>query len=140
MKTWFTEESVGVDVGFANFVTLSSGEKLNEAPKKVACKLAATYGVICVETLSPSIRGFKYFFGQLEAACVKTKARLVRIGQYFPSTKKCSCCGIVRDTIPLKVRQWTCEKCGTEHDRDINAAKNIEAEGLRLLQVERRKC
>lgn len=43
-----------------------------------------------------------------------------------PSSKTCSCCGVVADKTPLQVRTWTCEDCGTAHDRDVNAAKNLE--------------
>ena len=54
----------------------------------------------------------------------------------FPSTRMCSSCGHVREALEPRVRSWTCETCGAEHDRDENAAKNIEAEGLRILANE----
>ncbi len=46
------------------------------------------------------------------------------------STKLCSSCGVKAEAMPLSVRQWTCAHCGAEHDRDINAALNIERESL----------
>lgn len=51
--------------------------------------------------------------------------RLVIIDRWYPSTKTCSVCGHLLATISLGTRYWTCPDCGTRHDRDINAAKNI---------------
>jgi putative transposase len=53
---------------------------------------------------------------------------LVVIDRWFPSSKLCSACGSIR-RMSLDVRTWTCD-CGTTHDRDVNAAKNILAAGL----------
>lgn len=55
---------------------------------------------------------------------------LVVIDRWFPSTRLCSACGTIRGKLPLNVREWTCGSCGTAHDRDVNAAKNILAAGL----------
>lgn len=55
--------------------------------------------------------------------------RLVKIDRFFPSSKRCSCCGHIVETLPLDVRRWRCPECSTEHDRDENAAKNILAAG-----------
>ncbi|MER5511594.1 RNA-guided endonuclease TnpB family protein, partial [Streptomyces sp. NPDC002766] len=54
---------------------------------------------------------------------------VIAIDRWFPSSKLCSACGTLQDTMPLNVRTWTCG-CGTTHDRDVNAAKNILAVGL----------
>ncbi|WP_354642891.1 RNA-guided endonuclease InsQ/TnpB family protein [Kitasatospora camelliae] len=54
---------------------------------------------------------------------------LVVIDRWFPSSKLCSACGTLRGKMPLNVREWTCD-CGTTHDRDVNAARNILAAGL----------
>ncbi len=54
----------------------------------------------------------------------------VQIDTFFPSSKTCSQCGHVVDFLPVEVRTWTCPECGIQHDRDLNAAKNILAEGL----------
>jgi putative transposase len=58
---------------------------------------------------------------------------LVEVDRWFPSSKRCSECRHTLDELRLDVRQWTCPKCGTCHDRDVNAARNLLAEGLRQL-------
>jgi putative transposase len=58
---------------------------------------------------------------------------LVVVDRWYPSSKTCSACGHMAASMPLSVRTWTCTTCGTRHDRDVNAAKNIRAEGLSVL-------
>lgn len=58
---------------------------------------------------------------------------LVEIDRWFPSSKTCSECHYQIAELPLDVRAWTCPSCQTHYDRDENAAKNIRAEGIRLL-------
>jgi putative transposase len=54
---------------------------------------------------------------------------VVVVDRWFPSSKTCSRCGHLLDTLPLGVREWTCPGCGEVHDRDVNAARNILAAG-----------
>ncbi|WP_276313851.1 RNA-guided endonuclease InsQ/TnpB family protein [Solihabitans fulvus] len=54
---------------------------------------------------------------------------VIAVDRWLPSTKTCSQCGHLLDTLPLHVREWTCSACGTAHDRDVNAAVNILAAG-----------
>ena len=54
---------------------------------------------------------------------------VIAIDRFYPSSKTCSACGAIVDRLPLNVREWTC-RCGTVHDRDVNAAKVIHAAGL----------
>lgn len=51
---------------------------------------------------------------------------VMKADRWYPSSKMCSACGVIRESLPLGVRQWTCESCGTEHDRDDNAAQNLK--------------
>ena len=60
---------------------------------------------------------------------------LVEIERWFPSSKTCSRCLSQMSEMPLDVREWTCPHCGTDHDRDENAAINIRVEGIRQLQL-----
>ncbi|WP_405595041.1 RNA-guided endonuclease InsQ/TnpB family protein [Streptomyces sp. NBC_01092] len=55
---------------------------------------------------------------------------VIAVDRWFPSSKLCSKCGMLQDRMPLHVRTWTCGGCGTNHDRDENAAKNLLAAGL----------
>ncbi len=57
---------------------------------------------------------------------------VVAVDRFYPSSKTCSACGRINDSMPLQVREWTC-LCGVSHDRDVNAAKNIQAAGLAVL-------
>ena len=60
----------------------------------------------------------------------------IKIGRYVPSSQTCNMCGFVnKDIRDLSVREWICPKCGTKHDRDINAAINILNEGMRILKA-----
>ncbi|MDZ7959713.1 MAG: RNA-guided endonuclease TnpB family protein [Aulosira sp. DedQUE10] len=54
---------------------------------------------------------------------------VVKIDRWFPTSKRCGNCGHIVDKLPLNIREWDCPNCGTHHDRDINAAKNILAAG-----------
>ncbi|MEV0186198.1 RNA-guided endonuclease TnpB family protein [Streptomyces sp. NPDC050625] len=65
----------------------------------------------------------------LEYKCAWYGRSLVTVDRWFPSSKLCGACGTVREKLPLNVREWTCD-CGTVHDRDVNAARNILAAGL----------
>jgi putative transposase len=55
------------------------------------------------------------------------------VDRWYPSSKTCTACGQVNKALQLHQRRWTCPACDTEHDRDDNAAVNIEREGLRLI-------
>jgi putative transposase len=69
----------------------------------------------------------------LEYKCQWYERDLVVIDRWYPSSKTCSACGRAAASLPLGVREWECEFCGTRHDRDINAAINIRAAGLAVL-------
>ena len=60
--------------------------------------------------------------------------KVVFIDRFFASSKQCSGCKEKNHMLSLSDREWVCPKCGTKHDRDLNAAKNIKEEGIRLLQ------
>ena len=59
--------------------------------------------------------------------------QLVVIDRWYPSSQTCSTCGKRTGRKALNIREWTCPYCGTHHDRDVNAAKNIQAAGLAVI-------
>lgn len=74
-------------------------------------------------------QGWYQFRSFLEYKCNWYGRELIIINQWYPSSKTCSSCGSIQTKMPLSVREWTCPDCGSVHDRDINAAKNILAVG-----------
>jgi putative transposase len=65
----------------------------------------------------------------------RSGTHLVKIDRWAATSKTCSCCGLKREELDLKVRRWTCEACGAEHDRDENAARNIKCLGILKLRA-----
>jgi len=111
---------------------------------KVSSKISNNYSTVCVETLAikkmlknPYLAqaisdcGWGMFISMLENKCDK----LIKIDKYFASSQLCSVCGYKNVEVKdLNLRKWTCPQCGTTHLRDLNAAKNIEREGLSLCE------
>lgn len=113
---------------------------------KLSRRLINENQVVCVESLkvknmirNPKLpkaiadAGWSEFVRQLQYKGEWAGRRVVAIDQYFPSSRRCSCCGFTMQKMPLDVRKWTCPECGVAHDRDINAARNIKAAGLAVL-------
>jgi putative transposase len=112
---------------------------------KLTSAIAAAFGIVCVEDLN--LRGLcrtrlaKSFHDaaigeavrQLEYKQGWRRGVLVKVDRFFPSSKRCHVCLRVNDGLKLADRQWRCPGCGTIHDRELNAAVNIELEGLTLL-------
>lgn len=104
---------------------------------KLSRKLVQTYSTVVLEDLSVkgmtrgflrkaiSDLGFGEFRRQVEYKAIETGTRVVIAPRFFPSSKACNKCGLIRETLELSERQWTCE-CGVAHNRDHNAARNLE--------------
>ena len=110
---------------------------------KLSTRLINENQVIAVESLSVSNMqknrclsksiadaGWSEFLRQLEYKANWYGRELVGIDKWYPSSKLCSDCGYTMPKMPLSVRQWTCPECGSIHDRDVNAARNVLAAGL----------
>ncbi|MER7886634.1 transposase [Streptomyces fimicarius] len=72
---------------------------------------------------------------QLQYKCAWYGRTLVVVGRFFPSTRRCSGCGATGPKLDLSVRGWSCDGCGAVHDRDVNAARNLRDEGMRLYEL-----
>lgn len=77
--------------------------------------------------------GWGMLTGFLEYKAERAGKAFIKCDRWYPSSKACSACGSICDKMPLDIRSWDCAKCGTFHDRDVNAAINIRDEGLRIL-------
>jgi len=84
-------------------------------------------GMLANRRLSRAIAdlGFYEFRRQLEYKTAMAGGALIVADRWFPSSKLCSVCGTKNETLELSERTWTCLSCGTFHDRDINAARNL---------------
>ena len=74
--------------------------------------------------------GWGTFRAMVEYKAARAGRHVIVIDRWYPSSKTCSSCGHLLAELSLKTRTWQCPSCGTRHDRDINAAKNILAAGL----------
>lgn len=112
---------------------------------KLANTLVSRYDVLCFENLNMkamqqmwgrkiSDLGFAAFMSKIEYLAVKHDKKVLKIGRWEPSSKTCSHCGHKEEEMPLNIRKWTCPNCGTRHDRDVNAAKNILMVGTSTME------
>ncbi|NHB86535.1 RNA-guided endonuclease InsQ/TnpB family protein [Photorhabdus tasmaniensis] len=79
--------------------------------------------------------GWHSFITKLEYKAAEAGVHIVKLDQGFASSKTCHCCGHKMPEMPLHKRIWQCPECGVEHDRDINAAINIQRKGIQELQA-----
>ncbi len=79
--------------------------------------------------------GWNSFLMKLEYKAAAAGVHLVKLDQWFASSKTCHCCGHKEPEMPLNKRIWQCPVCHVEHDRDINAAINIQRKGITELQA-----
>lgn len=110
---------------------------------KLSTRILRENQTVCIEslavkamgkhpTLAKSIHdvGWGEFVQMLAYKAAWYGRTLIKIDRWYPSSKRCFACGHVLDVLGLDARHWTCPACGTNHDRDVNAARNILAVGL----------
>ena len=79
--------------------------------------------------------GFYRFKEVLSDKAFNNGKKVIFIDRFYPSSKTCHNCGYINKELKLNDREWICPQCGTQHDRDINAAINILEEGERILKL-----
>lgn len=115
---------------------------------KTSKQITNAFDVVCIEDLnmkgmsralnfgkSVSDNSFGSFVSMLDYKLKEQGKQLVKIDKWFPSSKMCSTCGQVKDTLSLSDRTYHCEHCGLSLDRDYNASINIRNEGIRILSA-----
>ena len=111
-------------------------------------KLANDYDAIIIEDINmqnisqalslgkpTNDNGFGMFRSFLKYKLEEKGKHLIKVDKFYPSSKKCSSCGNIKDKLSLNTRIYICEACHTTIDRDYNAALNIKQEGIRLLSL-----
>lgn len=117
-------------------------DRRRDTMQKLSTRLVRENQVIAVEDLNIagmvknrslarviSDVGWRMLLAMLAYKCAWYGRELVRVDRFFPSSKTCHACGVVVESLPLSVREWTCSACGVAHDRDVNAARNVLASG-----------
>jgi len=117
--------------------------------RKLSTKIINSHDIICIEDLN--IKGmlknhklaknisdvsWYEFRRHLEYKANWYGRKVVKVHTFYPSSKTCSCCGNVKETLKLSERLYHCECCGLEIDRDYNASLNILRMGLEILKEE----
>ncbi len=113
---------------------------------KLAHDLTDKFDVLCFETLN--LKGMHRLWGRkisdlafgeflqiLEWVGKKKGKQVVYIDRWYPSSKTCSCCGHILESLDLSVRRWRCPSCQAENDRDINASINIKMVGASTIRL-----
>lgn len=118
--------------------------------QKLSSEIANRYKVVIVEDLNLKAMGnhgfhlgtsvyrnsYSTFLSLLEYKLERRGGRLVKVSRWFSSSKRCSSCGHVKESLELSERTYVCEECGAVLGRDVNAARNLWVEGVRLLCAE----
>jgi putative transposase len=118
----------------------------NDCLHKLSTGLVRQHDLVSIEDLS--VRGLAKTklaksvldagWGLLRSMLVykadRNDSHVVAIGRFFASSKTCSACGLINIDLTLADRVWTCA-CGVQHDRDLNAARNVDREGMRLFAL-----
>lgn len=103
-------------------------EIVNLLPSKIVLEDLNVRGMMKNRHLSRAIQeqGFHKFRFFMEYKAQERGIELIVADRFYPSSKKCSCCGAIKQDLKLKDRVYRCGVCGLEIDRDTNAARNLE--------------
>ena len=111
--------------------------QLADENQAVAAETLNVKGMMKNRRLSAAIAdvGWNGLLTKVEYKLKRKGGRVAKIDRWFPSSKRCSCCGAINKELKLSDREWQCVACGKMHDRDHNASQNIRTEGIVILKA-----
>lgn len=135
--------SIGIDLGVKDLATCSNGDVFNNIrnnyihqttnkiikhyPYRIVIEDLNVSGMMKNKHLSKAIaeQGFYEFMRQIKYKCEFNGIEFIQVDRFYPSSKTCSCCGFIKKDLKLNDRNYKCDKCGLEIDRDYNASINL---------------
>ena len=110
-----------------NYLHQTTSEIVKTKPSQIVMETLNVTGMMKNKHLSKAIAQQKLyeFKRQIQYKCQKKGIAFIEADKWYPSSKKCSCCGNVKNDLKLSDRIYKCDKCGLVIDRDFNASKNL---------------
>lgn len=114
-----------------NYIHQITTSLVRTKPEYVVMESLNTCGMLKNRKLSKAIQeqAFHEFKRQMEYKCAWNGIKFIHADRFYPSSKTCSRCGNVKDTLSLPERTFICNECGYEIDRDLNASINLKNYG-----------
>ncbi|MGZ0086689.1 RNA-guided endonuclease InsQ/TnpB family protein [Caldibacillus thermoamylovorans] len=114
-----------------NYIHQITTSLVKTKPEYVVMESLNTHGMLKNRKLSKAIQEqtFHEFKRQMEYKCAWNGIKFILADRFFPSSKTCSHCGVVKEKLSLSERTFICDECGNQIDRDVNASRNLKKYG-----------
>lgn len=110
-----------------NYIHQTTNKIIKHYPYRIVIEDLNVSGMMKNKHLSKAIaeQGFYEFMRQIKYKCEFNGIEFIQVDRFYPSSKTCSCCGFIKKDLKLNDRNYKCDKCGLEIDRDYNASINL---------------
>ena len=110
-----------------NYIHQTTNKIIKHYPHRIVIEDLNVSGMMKNKHLSKAIaeQGFYEFMRQIKYKCEFNGIEFIQVDRFYPSSKTCSCCGFIKKDLKLNDRNYKCDKCGLEIDRDYNASINL---------------
>ena len=110
-----------------NYIHQTTNKIIKHYPYRIVMEDLNVIGMMKNKHLSKAIaeQGFYEFMRQIKYKCEFNGIEFIQVDRFYPSSKTCSCCGFIKKDLKLNDRNYKCDKCGLEIDRDYNASINL---------------